>query len=488
MQINMLDSNIIILLKYIVWFLLIPIFIGILLIWAFLKNRLSWLILYILSWFVWLFYLSFMLFNLNFLNYNIYPTNFLVVVILAISMFVISFFFDNHFSFKILLSTLKLNFNIKSIVINFKQLNLTKKVFTLFLGIYSILFLVISFIFVINLPSFADDTFWNWNKPSINMYYDNWLKIIWEKNEILWKWRLGYPIYMPLYKSFVALFSWTWDDIYINLLNWLFFFFWILFIVNITYKETKDIFLTSLSVFLVLSLPLVFYHSVSGYWDLPSAIVSIVIIYLLYKFLEEQNTSLLLLAMFLAIWLSYIKNDWFVIYMPWIVFSFLFISFFQKSLKRYIKLLFDKAFLFKFFMIIILFFIPFLAIKKYYWLWFNQAAWVKSGIWLEWPHWEIFKVFPSIFLNEWNYNIILLWLLLVIYFTYKLYKAKNYKMLIFILAPLFIFILFVLAFLITGNYKWVLNQTTVNRVFTMVFVILLSFFWIIYHEIKRNNQ
>jgi hypothetical protein len=32
-----------------------------------------------------------------------------------------------------------------------------------------------------------------------------------------------------------------------------------------------------------------------------------------------------------------------------------------------------------------------------------------------------------------------------------------------------------LVFLLTSNYQWVMNQTTVNRVYTMIFVILFSF-------------
>jgi len=50
------------------------------------------------------------------------------------------------------------------------------------------------------------------------------------------------------------------------------------------------------------------------------------------------------------------------------------------------------------------------------------------------------------------------------------------------------FILFNLAFLITANYKWVLNQTTVNRVFTMVFVILLSFISILIFDYANDYK
>jgi hypothetical protein len=53
------------------------------------------------------------------------------------------------------------------------------------------------------------------------------------------------------------------------------------------------------------------------------------------------------------------------------------------------------------------------------------------------------------------------------------------------LSPIIIFLILITVFLFTDNYKWVLDQTTVNRVFTMCFVILFSFFSFIY--VKRKD-
>jgi hypothetical protein len=88
---------------------------------------------------------------------------------------------------------------------------------------------------------------------------------------------------------------------------------------------------------------------------------------------------------------------------------------------------------------------------------------------------EIFGVFGPIFFKEDNYNVVLLILLLLLVINWKNIKnIKNNKNLLWI-VPLVLFILFTLTFLFTENYQWALNQTTINRVYTMCFVVLFSF-------------
>jgi len=482
----MFDTSIIMLLKYILVLLILPLTYGILFIRSILGNKIKWVLFYILSWFSWIFLVSFLVFDLNFLFKNIYPYNLIISYIILVTFFFISVY-TKKINLKQLLHTFKINISLLEIKQNFKQLNITEKFLTIFFFIYSIIFLITWFIFKTNLPSFADDTFWNWNKPSINMYYDNKIIMFGEKNEILWKWRLWYPIYIPLYKTIIAKITWSWNDIYVNLLNYLIFILFITFLRNITYNLTKNIFYTWLSWFLIMSLPLVFYHSVSGYMDLYSAVISVIAIYLIFLYFKKKDIDYLILAIFFLIWLAYIKNDGFVIYTPWIIFATIVTILLQNKLKYTLKSLNNKKFITNIIIFILFFFLPFLFLKKYYNLWFNQAAGVQTWIGLEKPHWEIFNVFPTIFLNEGNYNIILIWILLSIFISFSLLKKKSYK-LIFVLSPVFIFILFNLAFLITANYKWVLNQTTVNRVFTMVFVILLAFLSILIFDHTNDNK
>lgn len=56
-----------------------------------------------------------------------------------------------------------------------------------------------------------------------------------------------------------------------------------------------------------------------------------------------------------------------------------------------------------------------------------------------------------------------------------IYKKRDMRTLLLLLTPIIIFIIFVLVFLLTENYIFAMNQTTINRVFTMSFVILLAF-------------
>ena len=484
----MLDTSFVLLAKYVLINIFLPFLYWSIFIWLIFNDKFKWFLFYIFSWFSGIFIISFLVFDLNFIIQNIYPYNLLISLVILLILLLIKFFIKKV-SIKNLFNTLKLNFNILEIKQSFSKLTLIEKVFTFFFSLFLVLYLWTWFVFVSNLPSFADDTFVNWNNPSINMYYDNKIIFFWDKDEILGKWRLGYPIYIPLYKTIIAKLSGIWSDIYINLFNYLTFIFFILFVIYITYNYTKNLFYSFLSAFLITSLPLVFYHSVSGYMDLYSAITSTISIYLLFSFLNKKDYDYLVLAIFFLIWLSYIKNDWFIIYMPWIIFAFFIILFLKKQLKDIFKYIIkNKKLLIISIIFFLFFFLPFLAIKKYYNLWFNQAAGVKSWIWLEWPHLEIFKVFPYIFLNENNYWLVLLWILLLGVISFLFIRNTKYSYIFILLSVIFIFILFNLAFLFTANYKWVLDQTTVNRVFTMVFVIMFSFIGLIINEYVNNKK
>gem|GEM_PF-3396859 len=81
-----------------------------------------------------------------------------------------------------------------------------------------------------------------------------------------------------------------------------------------------------------------------------------------------------------------------------------------------------------------------------------------------------------IFFNENNYNLILILFILVTYLVFK--NLKSYiksKMFFLYLSFLCIFSIFFIVFLFTSNYTFMMDQTTVNRVFTMCFIILCSF-------------
>jgi hypothetical protein len=75
-------------------------------------------------------------------------------------------------SIKDYIYTLKLKNIFPEIKSSFQNLSLTEKVFTIIFSGFSVYFLCISGIFNFNLPTYADDSFGNWDKPAHNIYTD----------------------------------------------------------------------------------------------------------------------------------------------------------------------------------------------------------------------------------------------------------------------------------------------------------------------------
>jgi len=155
----------------------------------------------------------------------------------------------------------------------------------------------------------------------------------------------------------------------------------------------------------------------------------------------------------------------------------------NKDLKSTIKWFFkDKWNLRKSVWYFIYFLVPFLVVRFINWLWFNQAGYERSGIWLTGEvHREIFPYFKKFFIEMDNYNLILIILPLIIILSF-IRKWKNNNDKLFILAWLFIFLILMAVFLFTVDYRYFIDGSTVNRVFTMCFLIVLSFSWFLLNE------
>lgn len=471
----MFETGLLLLLKALLLNILIPLIPWMIFIFILFGAKYKWFILYFISWFIWVWVVSFGLFNLAFIHFWVSIIEYFIILAVLIVVFI----------WKILIykqklseytESLKINLNIYSdIWTDFQKQSRTTKGFIISLFIYSILFVLFSFFTTISFPSYSDDSFGNWNMPAVNILYDGWVKMTWPQTEILWRWRLGYPIYIPIYKALISSVFWWWNDIYIKLFQFLAFAIFCKFIFVATFEEKKDTLLSMIPVWLICWLPLMYFHIIDSYLDIPCWIYSILSIYYLYKYL--QNSDFKDFSLWLLFWfiLSYIKNDWFVVYLAWILIAFAIIlfkswrvkSFFQEFKKRdnIITTIFNTLF----------FFIPFFALKSYLNLGWNQAAGQQTWAWLTSMHSEIFWIFPEIFFNEDNFSLILiiLWVMTYFYIKKKSYKDNSLNFLV--LAFLMIFLILIAVFLFTENFLFALNQTTINRVFTVAFIIILSF-------------
>lgn len=478
----MFETSFFLFLKHLALNIIIPFFPWLLFLWIFYGKKFKWFLLYILSWFVWTWVVAFSLINIQFVHFWIGKLEYFVILWICLFAFLLKLFVKKQ-SVMEYIKTLKLKNSIWEIKASYIRLSLTEKIFTIILSIFSLYFISITWIFNFNLPTYAIDSFDNRNKPAFNIYVDEGVKLFWDESEILWRWRLWYPIQFPAYKALISMFAWWINDIYFNTWQRLVFSFWLLFIFMVTFGKTNNIFKSILPIWLICSLPLVFFHAFDWYMDLPSVIYCMISLWLFYQYLETNDFDYFSLGLLFWFILSYIKNDWFVVLFPGILMVIFLILCINKSLLSTIKWFFgDKNNLFKVIWYFLYFFVPFLVVKIINGLWFNQAAYVKSWLWLSnIIHREIFSEFPRFFINMDNYNFILIILLFVFVPLFsRSRKWDNSR--IFFYAWVFIFLILLAVFLFTENYQWFLNWITVNRSFTMVFIILLWFSWFLFHE------
>ena len=484
----MFESSFPLAIKAILINILVPLIPGILFLWIFFGTKLKGILLYILARAVGTGVVAFSLFNFQFIRFWIGMGEYFVIIGILLAIFIVLLYIKK-LAVKEYLNTLKIHSKRSEIKESYTSINKIQKVFFRGWTILGLGMILLSLIRTTNLPTYADDSFFNWNGPTLNIYHDGGVKMFGDKTEILGRGRLGYPIYIPIYKAVISDFMWWFNDIYINLRQCLAFLALLLFVVKITRDKTKDIFYTILPVIGICWLPLVFFHAGEWYMELPSAVFSVLTIRAFYEFLEKKDYSYIALGVLLWSILWQIKNDGFVVYLPWILISFLIILLIRKNLSEFftwfaksIKNLWSSIFY------VVWFLLPFLLIRMVNHIWLNPVAtnewWVGIS---KVVHREIFSQFPPIFMQMDNYNValILLFVLVMIYIKNIKHKSNNAMLL---LSWWLIILIFVLAFLLTENYIFVMNQTTVNRVFTMCLLIPMSFIWIITYKNAQQED
>lgn len=473
----MFETSFLLMIKSLLMNILLPLVPWIIFLRIFYWKKIQWILLYIIWWFVWVWVVAFSIFNMQFIHYWIWIKEYFFILLLIIIAYIVKIIIKK-INLKDYLDTLKIKLNKQELKISYNNLpKIEKRIFVIW-SIFASIFLITTFVYSISLPTYWDDSFGNRNWPAFNIYQDGGVKLFGDKTEILGRWRLWYPIYIPLYKALISDFVWWFNDIYINMWQFLVFLGLLLFVAKITRDKTKNIFYSILSVIGIIWLPLVFFHASEWYMELACAAYSVLTIRSFWKFLEEKDYSYISLALLLGFILSNIKNDWLLWYFAWIVIWFLVIIILKKEFVQSInKFRENNKELFTSIFYLVFFFLPFLIIKKYHNLWFNQSISNDGGLWISSNiHSEIFSMFKPIFFNIDNYNVVLIIVLMIWFLLYKSTKANYNKKFLYI-TPIIIFIIFILVFLLTENYIFAMNQTTINRVFTMAFVILLSFSW-----------
>ena len=477
----MYEVSFLLFLKHLILNILVPFLPWLLFIWIFYGNKFKWFLLYLIAWFLWVWVVGFSLLNIQFIHFWVWISEYFVVLWLLLLIFFLKVCIKKQ-KIKYYIQTLKVENIISPIKKSFLSLSITEKAFTVVILVYTIYFVFISGMFDFNLPTYAVDSFLNWNNATFNIYLDWWIKLFGEETEILWKWRLWYPIQMPTYKALILRFAWV-SDIYVNMRQWLVFLFGLFFIFSVTFEKTKNVFKSILPIWLIISLPLMFFHAFEWYMDFPLIMYCVILAWLFYQYLETKDFDHLSLGLLFWFIASNIKNDGLIVFFPWLLMALFIVLCLNKKLKFTIKWFFkDRNNLWKSIWYFIYFLIPFVIVKIINWFGFNQAAYRKSWMWwADKAHREIFPFFKQIFLKEDNYNLILIILLLIL-LAWFMKKRKSYNDALFLLAWLITFLILIAVFLFTINYNFLLDQTAVNRVFMMCFIIVLAFSWFLIDE------
>ena len=482
----MFDTSFFLFLKALLINIFLPLIPGVLFFWLTMWNKIKWINFYLVSWFLWIWMLSYSIFNLQFFYSSITIISYFLVVFILILLYLVKIYFSKV-SFLEYFKCLRINSPFLKIINSFKNLKKWQKIFWIIMFLFIFFSGLISLLYTSNFPSYADDSFWNWNASSINIYYDKWIKLFWDKTEILWRWRIWYPIFFSIYKAMFSQFFWSWNDIFIKQFQWLIVYLGLLFIFSISFERTKSIFYALIPCTLILWLPLTFFHSVESYMELSSTFYTIFCLYYLFLFLETRDYQFLTLWTIFWLILSNIKNEWLIVYLPWVIIPFFGYIILKWEFKIFFISLFrSKIESLKIWLLILYYFIPFLIVRLVNNLSLNPVWKTATDVWITKIHSEIFPVMPVIFFNEDNYNIFPILIILCFIFIYQ-NRKKIYILDFWPIIPwLVIFTIFFVVFLITDNYKWVLDQTTVNRVFTTSFIIFWAFSSIVISKLNEK--
>lgn len=469
----MFSTSIGLLLGHLAAYIILPLIPGIIAARIIIDDRLRGWLFYLISWFIGVGVLSSGLFLLQFLRFGIDRLAYAILIV-AFAVLLIIRVAVTRIKRKMLRKTLRISCKCDGR----KGRNKRHKTRTILLALYILIFAAITFFFVTQLPSYADDSFGNWHMPVMNILYDGGVHIFWQVGEILGRGRLGYPIMIPTMQAFISGALGGYNDIYINLFPWLSTMLFCLFIGIYVYKKKQNFLLSLIGPALIISLPLIFTHTTQGYMDLLSALYTAIAVIAFYEWLHEgASRDDFLLGITMLCIVSTIKNDGFVVYMAGILIALvIYFLIFRKNVKERFAMFKRPSTRVNIVVLVLFFIVPFAFLKSYYNLGYNQAAGADAGLGLASViHREIF---PAIWKTIWsmnNFSLAPLLMFVVAVYMLVFHKKVKKEQRFLLLSPVVVCAIFIAVFLMTENYKFVLDQTTVNRVFTMVLVIFCSY-------------
>ncbi|MBE9536457.1 MAG: glycosyltransferase family 39 protein [Proteobacteria bacterium] len=338
---------------------------------------------------------------------------------------------------------------------SFKHLSKMEKLLSLFF----ISWLVLRLFFIIHQsfiwPVHAPDSMMNWSLGAKFFFYEKGLALE-DSNEFFfgrgYRTFLSYPLHLPLMQVWFSLCVGEFNDVFVKLWN-VVFFISILCLIYSALKREVSLFAAILATFFLSSVPLLSYHSITAYADLPLSYYTLVSTIILGRYMniaigEKRNARKLLFILGAYIGLGM----WTKLEGVFLVIAF--------SGTIVIFLLLKKLALRSLFAFIVPIFV--IAIPWHTFLFANNIAsergegFLKSGL-----HFEVLPVMWDQIMYSANFNIIFFFFFSTLLLSVKIVLGSNIKYLVTTLF--FIMGLFLVTYITSGNYLYTMNLMAVNR-------------------------
>lgn len=327
--------------------------------------------------------------------------------------------------------------------------------------------LAFGFLSIVNVPTYQDDTFANWNIRTKIFYERESLVLDSTDKDYLWQWYKQYPLTPSLYRTYLMKFNWAWNEWLVNLPSLLFYVCALFLVFFSLLKETKKLKRAILWLVVLSSIPLYYIHWTNPYFDVFQSVYFFSALYILYIFVRDRLPIMLPILFIGMLW--YTKSEWMIIFTTAVLSTYA---------ARYLiknKFIVSKDFLRLLFIIIwwvLIINLPFLVFKLSNWLWFwnGNANLAETALSL---HTEIFPALYRALFLWWSYN--LLFFAFIVFIVYDLLKKRIDKniTLWFMFWFLISFAIIIFVYLTTFTYQYVLDQTGINRSLMQIIPVLV---------------
>lgn len=264
---------------------------------------------------------------------------------------------------------------------------------------------------------------------------------------------LDYPLQLPILEAWIFLVLNSWRDDMVKIIFPLYLAFFSAYLYSFLSKRISNL-QSLIYTFIFISLPLLSFHTTAAYIDLPLSLYVGIGTMLLLEFVETRKKIYLFLSSVILGCAAWLKNEGLIFYLIFSLFSLVLIYFFSK--KKFLIQIRDYTLHIVSGLIFVL---P--------WLIFKLIKGIETSSLLK-INFADFNIHPEILSKLVNgiispSNFSLLWLAFILSLLMSIAlrdKKMNFTL---SLLPVLFLLAFVLIYLITDNYRFVIDGTVLQR-------------------------